>query len=164
MPGLADVLSETTLYNAWIKVRENQGCGGIDGISLDDFGNGLWGRLETLVNEVQYNTYRPKALLKVEIDKKSGGTRALAIPCIRDRVLQTAVAMVLTPLFEAEFEDISFAYRKGRSVNQAVARIELRNQGYQWVVDADIQTFFDQVDHQLLILKRSVEHRFFSKP
>ena len=76
----------------------------------------------------------------------------LAIPCVRDRLLQTAVAMVLTPLFEAEFEDISFAYRKGRSVKQAVARIELlRNQGYQWVVDADIATFFDQVDHQLLM-------------
>ena len=77
--------------------------------------------------------------LRVEIDKKSGGIRVLAIPCVRDRLLQTAVAMVLTPLFEAEFEDISFAYRKGRSVKQAVARIELlRNQGYQWVVDANI--------------------------
>lgn len=148
MSGLIDILSDTNLYNAWIKVHENQGCAGIDGITLDDFANGLWDNLETLANEVRYNTYQPKSLLKVEIDKKSGGTRTLAIPSIRDRVLQTAVAMVLTPLFEAEFEDISFAYRKGRSVNQAVARIELlRNQGYQWVVDADIQTFFDQVDH-----------------
>ncbi len=152
MPGLIDVLSDTNLYNAWIKVRENQGCAGIDGVSLDDYSNGLWNKLETLANEVRYNTYQPKPLLRVEIDKKSGGMRVLAIPCVRDRLLQTAVAMVLTPLFEAEFEDISFAYRKGRSVKQAVARIELlRNQGYQWVVDADIKTFFDQVNHQLLM-------------
>ncbi len=108
--------------------------------------------LETLSNEVQYNTYRPCPLLRVEIDKKSGGIRHLSIPVVRDRVLHTAVAMVLTPLFEAEFEDVSYAYRKGHSVNQAVARIEqLRNQGYQWVVDVDIQAFFDQVDHKLLM-------------
>lgn len=152
MPNLDDVLSDVNLYNAWIKVRENQGCGGIDGVSLEDFSNGLWNRLETLANEVKYNTYQPKPLLSVKIDKKSGGTRRLAIPCIRDRVLQTAVALVLTPLFEAEFENISFAYRQGRSVNQAIARIErLRNQGYQWVVDADIKAFFDQVDHQLML-------------
>ncbi|MFW5443047.1 MAG: group II intron reverse transcriptase/maturase [Methylococcaceae bacterium] len=152
MVSLIDVLSETTLYCAWIKVYENQGCAGIDGISLDDFSEGLWNKLEILANEVRNNTYRPKPLLSVEIDKPSGGIRTLAIPVIRDRILQTAVTMVLTPLFEAEFEDISFAYRKGRSVNQAVARIELlRNQGYQWVVDADIKTFFDQVDHQLLM-------------
>ena len=152
MPSLVDVLSDTTLYNAWIKVLENQGCAGIDDVSLDDFSNQLWSNLEALTNEVQNNKYRAKPLLRVEIDKPTGGIRILAIPVIRDRVLQTAVALVLTPLFEAEFEDVSFAYRKGRSVNQAVTRIELlRNQGYQWVVDADIQTFFDQVDHQLLM-------------
>ena len=152
MPSLVDVLSDTTLYNAWLKVLDNQGCAGIDGVNLGGFAKHLWRNLETLANEVRYHTYQPKPLLKVEIEKKSGGIRALAIPCIRDRVLQTAVAMVLTPIFEAEFEDISYAYRKGRSVKQAVARIEvLRNQGYQWVVDADIKTFFDQVDHDLLM-------------
>ncbi|MEE9356406.1 MAG: group II intron reverse transcriptase/maturase [Methylococcaceae bacterium] len=140
------------LHTAWLKVLENQGCAGIDGISLDDFATHVQANLETLSNEVQYNTYRPCPLLRVEIDKKSGGIRHLSIPVVRDRVLHTAVAMVLTPLFEAEFEDVSYAYRKGHSVNQAVARIEqLRNQGYQWVVDVDIQAFFDQVDHKLLM-------------
>ena len=152
MPNLTDVLSDTNLYNAWIKVQVNQGCAGIDGVSLTDFAAKLWLNLETLAQEVKYNRYHPKPLLRVEIDKPSGGTRPLSIPVIRDRVLQTAVALVLTPLFEAEFEDISFAYRKGRSVNQAIARIEqLRNQGYLWVVDADIQSFFDQVEHTLLM-------------
>lgn len=152
MPGLVDVLADTTLYTAWSKVLENQGCAGIDGVGLPDFGKDLWGNLEALATEVRCHRYRPKPLLRVEIDKKSGGKRPLAIPSIRDRVLQTAVALVLTPVFEAEFEEISFAYRQGRSVKQAVARIEvLRNQGYQWVVDADIKTFFDRVDHQLLM-------------
>lgn len=151
---IADVISLNTLYAAWEKVRTNGGVGGVDGVSLNAFAANLRNNLDTLANEVTYNTYRPHPLLRVEVEKKSGGMRPLSIPVIRDRVLQTAVAMVLTPLFEAEFEDISFAYRKGRSVNQAVARIErLRNQGYQWVVDADIQTFFDQVDHKLLMLQ-----------
>lgn len=152
MASLVDVLSDINLYNSWIKVSENQGCAGVDGVNINNFSKGLWNNLYTLANEVKSNTYQPKPLLKATIAKRSGGTRTLAIPCVRDRILQTAVAGVLTPLFEAEFENISFAYRKGRSVKQAITRIELlRNQGYQWVVDADIKTFFDQVDHQLLM-------------
>lgn len=152
MPAITDVTSRTQLYAAWQKVLENQGCAGIDGVSLDKFSSDLWNNLDVLAKEVNYGTYRPRPLLRVDIEKKSGGTRSLLIPAIRDRVLQTAATMVLTPLFETEFEDMSYAYRKGRSVNQAIVRIEqLRDQGYQWVVDADIQTFFDQVDHKLLI-------------
>ncbi len=93
-------------------------------------------------NEVTRGSYRQQPLRRVPIPKKSGGTRPLSIPAVRDRVLQTAVELVLTPLFEAQFEDCSFAYRRGRSVQQAVARVErLRDQGYRWVVDADIYTF-----------------------
>ena len=152
MLSITDVITRAQLKIAWLRVLENQGCAGIDGMNLDKFSSDLLSNLDMLATEVNYGSYRPLPLLRVGIDKKSGGTRILLIPTVRDRVLQTAAAMVLTPLFEAEFEDISFAYRKGRSVNQAIARIEqLRNQGYQWVVDADIQTFFDQVDHKLLI-------------
>ena len=133
-------------------MEENKGCGGINGVTLARFGAELQANLDALANEVTYETYQPHPLLRVDVEKQSGGTRPLSIPVIRDRVLQTAVALVLTPVFEAEFEEISFAYRKGRSVDQAVARIEqLRNQGFRWVVDADIQTFFDEVDHGLLI-------------
>ena len=90
--------------------------------------------------------------LRVEIDKPDGGKRPLSIPTIRDRILQTAITLVLTPIFEEEFEDISFAYRRGRSVNQAVSLIErLRDKGYKWVVDADIHRYFDEVDHDLLM-------------
>ena len=99
-------------------------------------------------------TYRPLPLLRVEIDKPSGGKRPLSIPTIRDRVLQTAISLVLTPVFEEEFESISFAYRRGHSVKQAVSLIEwLRDKGFHWVVDADIHRYFDEVDHELLMVE-----------
>ena len=146
------VLTDSNLFDAWAKVRGNKGCAGIDGQTLEDFAEDLMANLDLLRMEVRSGSYRPLPLLRVYIDKKSGGKRPLSIPAVRDRVLQTAVALVLTPLFEAEFEDVSFAYRKGRSVDQAVQRvIRLRDEGYRWVVDADIDDFFDEIDHELLM-------------
>ncbi|HFC54169.1 MAG TPA: group II intron reverse transcriptase/maturase, partial [Gammaproteobacteria bacterium] len=146
------VLTDSNLFDAWAKVRGNKGCAGIDGQTLEDFAKDLMANLDLLRMEVRSGSYRPLPLLRVHIDKKSGGKRPLSIPAVRDRVLQTAMALVLTPLFEAEFEDVSFAYRKGRSVDQAVQRvIRLRDEGYRWVVDADIDDFFDEIDHELLM-------------
>ncbi len=132
MPTLTNVISHANLHTAWLRVYENQGSAGIDGVNLAAFAADLQPNLEILANEVKYSTYHPHPLLRVEIEKKSEGMRQLSIPVIRDRVLQTAVAIVLTPLFEAEFKDASFAYHKRRSIDQAVARIDqLRNKGYQ---------------------------------
>ncbi|NOS89054.1 MAG: group II intron reverse transcriptase/maturase [Methylococcaceae bacterium] len=146
------VLTDLNLQLAWSKVYENQGCAGTDGQTLEDFAEHLYARLDALRNEVRNQTYQPLPLLRVELDKPAGGVRLLSIPTVRDRILQTAVTRIIEPLFEAEFEDCSFAYRKGRSVDQAVARIQsLQRQGYHWVVDADIQGFFDNIDHTLLL-------------
>jgi CRISPR-associated protein Cas1 len=151
---LNDVLTDTNLQQAWCKVFENRGCVGCDGQSLEAFGGNLRTNLDTLRDEVRYGTYRPLPLLRAAIDKPGGGTRMLSIPTVRDRVLQTAVAQALEPLFEAEFEDCSFAYRKGRSVDQAVARVQWwQRQGYEWVVDADIERFFDTIDHERLLVE-----------
>jgi CRISPR-associated protein Cas1 len=151
-PRIEDILTDAGLLAGWAKVRENQGAAGIDGETIAKFERRLLGNIATLRNEVQYDTYWPLPLLRVEIPKKVGGKRPLSIPAVRDRVLQSAVAIALTPLFEAEFEEVSFAYRRGRSVDQAAARVEaLRDQGYRWVVDADIRQFFDEVDHYLLM-------------
>jgi group II intron reverse transcriptase/maturase len=96
----------------------------------------------------------PLPLLRILVDKGNGEARALCIPAVRDRVAQTAVLSVIEPVLEAQFEECSFAYRKGRSVRQAVYYIkELRDQGYQWVVDCDIDSFFDSIDHELLLAK-----------
>jgi len=153
---LSDVIHLSTLHEAWQKVRDNQGVGGVDHVSIEDFELSLQHNLDTLKNEVEYDTYHPLPLLRVNIEKKDSSKRPLSIPTIRDRVLQTAITIVLTPIFEEEFEDVSFAYRRGRSVNQAISLIErLRDKGYKWVVDADIHRYFDQVDHDLLM--REVE-------
>jgi len=151
-PTLDDVITEANLLSGWAKVQGNKGGPGVDGVTIEKFGKRLPGNLALLRQEVEYRTYRPLPLLRVMIPKKSGGERALAIPAVRDRVLQSAAAIVLTPLFESEFEDVSFAYRQGRSVDKAAARVAtLRDKGYRWVVDADIRAFFDEVDHKLMM-------------
>lgn len=159
---LDDVLTDANLLAAWSKVRGNAGSAGVDGETIEAFEENLMANLDTLRKEVRFETYRPRPLLRVMVEKKegSGRLRALSIPAVRDRILQTAVAQVLTPVFEAEFEEISFAYRKGRSVDQAIARVErLRDQGYRWVVDADIRAYFDNIDHARLMreVKRLVK-------
>lgn len=149
---LEDVLTDANLTAAFHKVRENKGCGGMDGESIEAFAANLDLNLRKLRREVLADTYRPRPLLRAWMKKKSGGNRPLAIPAVRDRVLQTATAIIITPLLEAEFEDCSFAYRKGRSVDQAVHRVvRLRDAGFRWVVDADIHAFFDEIDHDLLM-------------
>lgn len=102
--------------------------------------------------EIQRNIYRPLPLLKILVDKGNGEARALCVPAVRDRVAQASVLQVVEPVFEAEFEQCSFAYRKGRSVKQAVYQVkEYRDKGYCWIVDADIDEFFDSIDHGLLL-------------
>ena len=150
--SIEHVLADNNLLQAWYKVRANQGCAGIDHVGIQDFERKLFSKLALLKDEVIYDTYRPLPLFRVHVPKKSGGFRALSIPAVRDRVLHTAVAIILTPLFEAEFEDCSYAYRQGRSVDMAIRRIEqLRDQGFSWVVDADIHSYFDEIDHHRLL-------------
>ncbi len=150
---IQQVLTDSNLLQAWYKVRANKGCAGIDRETLADFESGLMSSLALLRDEVIYETYRPRPLFRIHVPKKNNpGLRTLSIPTVRDRVLQTALARVLTPLFEAEFEECSYAYRKGRSVNMALQRVEqLRDNGYSWVVDCDISSFFDEIDHQVLL-------------
>ena len=158
-PSLERALADSNLYEAWLKVKANKGCAGVDRQTIGSFEKQLQRNLTILKEEVLSGKYVPIPLLVTRIPKKTGGMRTLAIPAVRDRILQTAVALVLTPVFEAEFEDCSFAYRKNRSVDKAVERIvHLRNQGYNWVVDADIEAFFDSVDRQILMkeLKRLI--------
>lgn len=149
---ISQVLSDANLLQAWYKVKSNDGCAGIDGVCLAAYERNLFSKLALLKDEVLYRTYRPKPLLRVYIPKKSGGMRPLSIPAVRDRVLQTAVSLIITPVFEAEFEECSFAYRRGRSVKMAVEKIEhLRDQGFTWVVDVDIKSYFTEIDHSRLM-------------
>ena len=143
-----------SLYSAFQSVKENHGCAGADGVTIEQFEGNLDINLKIMHNEITEQTYFPLPLLKILVDKGNGEARALCIPTVRDRVVQTAVLQLIEPVLEREFEECSFAYRKGRSVKQAVYKIkEYYEQGYHWIVDADIDAFFDSVDHALLLEK-----------
>ncbi len=150
------ILDYANLRQAWDKVCENGGCAGTDNQTIPQFNHNLQANLWALNIEVTADTYRPQMLLGVTICKPGKNPRKLAIPSVRDRVLQTAVALHLQPMLEREFEECSYGYRPGRSVDMAVRRIiHYREQGFQWVVDADIKSYFDGIDHALLLLELS---------
>ena len=143
-----------TLHQAWEKVRANNGAAGGDGVTIERFAKGAEGRLSRLSHEVRNGRYRPAPARRVHIPKVDGGVRPLDIPAVIDRVLHAAVAATLTPVLDAEFEDSSFAYRPGRSVAQAVARVAaLRRAGYTHVVDGDIVRYFERIPHDRLLLR-----------
>ncbi len=143
------------LRAAFRRVRENYGCAGTDGVTIAEFESTLAESLEQLREEVESETYWAWPLRLVEVEKRAGSPqecRRLLVPAVRDRVLQTAVARWMEPHLEKEFNDCSFGYRRGRGVRMAVDRVwALQQQGYRWVVDADIDGFFDSVDRRLAL-------------
>lgn len=146
------VTSPAALSDAWLRTLKKGGGPGGDGETIADFAQMADFRLARLAHELQSDLYRPGPLRRVPIPKRSGGTRTLAIPCVVDRIAQRSAAKVLSTVLEPQFEESSFGYRPGRSVGQAVARVDyLRRKGYRWVVDADIKAFFDSVRHDLLL-------------
>ncbi len=144
--------SEDNLYQAWIKVSGNMGAGGIDKVSIEDFQLSLQENLSILTNLLKESEYRPLPLLNIKIDKDLGGKRILGIPAIRDRIVQQALVNVLQPVFESVFLDCSYGYRPRRSAHQALNKIQkyIRRANH-WILDADIESFFDNVDHRLLM-------------
>lgn len=151
---LDEIISRRTLYQAFDRVRDNGGCRGADGVTLGEFAERLETELDNLQDRLIRRLYHPYPLLRFEIPKSESKMRALCVPTVRDRVLQTAVHLVTRPIFEAELEACSYAYREGRSVRDAVRRVdELRRQGYHWVVDADIVSFFDNIPHERLLAR-----------
>jgi len=143
-----------TLLAAWARIEHNDGAAGVDGVTLDEFELGLETNLRTLERDLCDRLYRPQPLLAASLPKPSGGRRALAIPTVRDRVAQCAAALVITPLLEPEFEVASFGFRRRRGVPDAVAAVRrCYEQGYRWVVDGDIDNFFDEVDHARLLAR-----------
>lgn len=151
MSLFAQATALANLYAAWDKVRRNDGSAGVDGVDIEDFAFALNTNLTRLQKDLQAKKYAPKPLLQVLIAKEDGSERPLAIPTVRDRVAMTAVSLVLVPLFERHFDNASYGYRPGRSAEHATLRVQqLYDQGYKWVVDADIEDFFNQVDHSIL--------------
>lgn len=147
-----EICSYNNLLLAFDRVEENSGAPGIDNVTIEEFSIGLQERLIAFRKDLLHDTYKPDALLKVGIPKESGKIRWLSIPTVKDRIIQTSASMVLSPILDKEFEECSFAYRKNRSVQKAIQKIiNLRDKGYFWIVDADISSFFDEIDHEILV-------------
>ena len=146
------VLSRDNLNEAYNDVVENQGAAGVDGISVADLREYLRENSRDLVRSLKDLTYKPTPVKSIEIPNPDGTQRKLGIPTVVDRLVQQAVARVMTPVFEKVFSDNSFGFRPGRGASQAMNQvIDFYNQGYHVVVDLDLKSFFDTVDHDLLI-------------
>jgi group II intron reverse transcriptase/maturase len=147
----AKIKSISNLFSAFERVEASQGMAGVDGVSIREFKSGLDMNIRQLAHEIESGIYRPLPLLRFEVAKKDGSPRPLAVPAVRDRVSQAAALNIIGPLLENEFEDVSYAYRKGRSVKMAAMRIkELRERGYRFVVEVDLDAYFDNIDPLLL--------------
>lgn len=141
------------LRRAYRAVRANKGAPGIDGETVEAYGQHLEERLSQLHHELKTGTYEPQPVLRVEIPKPDGSKRPLGIPTVKDRVVQQALLNILQPIFEPDFHPSSYGYRPGRSCHQAVARAEMFINKYdlKHVVDMDLSKCFDRLDHELII-------------
>jgi RNA-directed DNA polymerase len=144
---------EDILRRAWREVKANAGAAGVDGQTISDIEQrGVDQFLAALAADLREGRYRPRPVRRVFIPKADGGERPLGIPTVRDRVVQAAAKVVLEPIFEADFRDCSYGFRPKRSAHQAMGVIRSAvNTGANWVVDADITAFFDQVDSAVLL-------------
>jgi len=146
------VYRDTTLQAAWQRVKANGGAAGVDEQSVRDFERHAERYLAELGQMLQEGRYRPQAIRRVEIPKGAHETRPLGIPAVKDRIVQTAVKLVIEPIFEAMFLDTSYGFRPRRSAKDALREVDrLLKQGYTHVVDADLQSYFDTIPRERLL-------------
>lgn len=147
----AQVTAHASLWRAWRRVHANRGGAGLDGVTVKDFAATALEGVTRLRHELAAGSYSPARMRRRRFRKPSGGWRELRIPTVRDRIVQTALARLLSPLWELEFSPASHAYRPGRSVATAIARvIASRDAGRTVVVRADVDDFFDEIDRRRL--------------
>lgn len=149
---IEQLLDKRNLNRAYEQVCANKGAGGIDGMQISELKAHLRTRGKQFISEIRHGNYQPKPIKGVEIPKSNGTMRLLGVPTLTDRVFQQALHQVLEPLFEPNFQAYSYGFRPNRNAHQAVAQAQKYiNQGYQHVVDIDLKSFFDEVDHSILL-------------
>lgn len=153
---LGAVVDYGNLDKAYQRVRQNKGRAGIDEMDVEAMGNWLSKNLSAFRNEVLSENYQPNPVLKVMIEKPDGGERMLGIPTVRDRVLQQAIHQQLNRYYDPLFSENSFGFRPGRNAHQAILQAsEIIKSGKEWVVDIDLEKFFDKVNHDRLMQRLS---------
>lgn len=146
------VCSQDNLKRAYKQVKQNKGVAGIDGMAVDKFAAWFIKEGEKLLEELQGNIYQPQAVKLAEIRKPNGGIRKLGIPTVTDRIIQQAIAQVLSPIYEQQFSDHSYGFRPNCNAHQALKKAsEYVESGRETVVDLDLKNFFDVVNHNRLM-------------
>nr|WP_330390921.1 group II intron reverse transcriptase/maturase [Lacrimispora sphenoides] len=149
---MEQIVSKDNLNAAYLQVIRNKGAAGVDGMEYTELGEYLSKNGETIKEQLRTRKYKPQPVRRVEIPKPDGGIRNLGVPTVTDRFIQQAVAQVLTPIYEEQFHDQSYGFRPNRGAQQAVLKaLEMMNDGHSWIVDIDLEKFFDTVNHDKLM-------------
>ena len=161
-PLMEEVCDRKNLEIAWKRVRGNKGSPGVDGLTIDQTADYLREHWPTIREQLLEGTYTPQPVKRVEIPKPDGGVRKLGVPCVVDRLIQQALLQVLQKRWDPTFSEHSYGFRPGRSAHQAVAQAQRYvAEGYNYVVDIDLEKFFDRVNHDRLMAR--VAGRVFDK-
>ncbi|MBJ6746474.1 group II intron reverse transcriptase/maturase [Streptococcus sp. 121] len=154
---LDQILSRDNLLEAYKQVKANKGSAGIDGVTVDTIDDYLREHWKETKKQILERRYKPQPVLRVEIPKPNGGVCQLGIPSMMDRIIQQAIVQVLSPIFENHFSEYSYGFRPNRSCETALVKLlEYLNDGYEWIVDIDLEKFFDTVPQDRLM---SLVHR-----
>jgi RNA-directed DNA polymerase len=149
---LEKILNRRNIERALKAVERNQGAGGVDGLQSDELRPFLNASLQTLLDKIEQGVYEPSPVRKVEIPKPQGGKRMLGIPTVIDRMIQQSIYQVLSPLYEEDFVKDSYGFRPGKNAHQAVKRAQgYLQEGYTWIIELDLEKFFDKVNHEKLM-------------
>ena len=160
MELLEEILNPENLNKAYKKVYQNKGASGVDGITVEEIADYIKDNKERITNQIRKRRYKPQPVRRVQIPKENGKKRNLGIPTVMDRIIQQAMVQVISPIFEEQFNDNSYGFRPGRSCEQAVIKaLEYLNDGYDWIVDIDLEKFFDTVnqDRLITIIRRTIK-------
>ena len=151
MELLEEILNPENLNKAYKRVYQNKGASGVDGVTVEEIAEYIKDNKKVIINQIRKRKYKPQPVRRVQIPKENGKKRNLGIPTVMDRIIQQAMVQVLSPIYE-QFNDNSYGFRPGRSCEQAVIRaLEYLNDGYDWIVDIDLEKFFDTVNQDRLI-------------
>ena len=152
MELLEEILTKENLNKAYKKVYQNKGTAGVDDITVDEIAEYIKENKDRIRDKIRKRRYKPQPVKRVQIPKENGKKRNLGIPTVMDRIIQQAIIQVISPIFEEQFSDNSYGFRPKRSAEQAVIKaLEYLNDGYEWIVDIDLEKFFDTVNQDRLI-------------